>query len=187
MSLNSALLICPIDLARREGNDGPWSTFTVQVGTPAQDVRVLISTAGTETWVVLPEGCGTDAPSNCGTLRGQEFNISDSSTWIANNFYSLELESSLGYTGNGEFGFDTVGLSWQGSGGPSLEHQVVAGIAAEDFWLGNFGITPRPTNFTNFNDPQPSFMQTLQNKSMIPSLSWSYNAGAPYRKCACDK
>lgn len=179
-----ACLICPTDLASREGNDGPWSSFTVQVGTPAQDVRVLISTAGTETWVVVPEGCGSDAPSNCATLRGEEFNINASSTWTANNFYGLELESNLGYTGNGEFGFDTVGLSWQGSGGPSLEHQVVAGIAADDFWLGTFGLTPRPTNFSNFNDPQPSFMQKLKNESMIPSLSWAYHAGAPYRKCA---
>jgi hypothetical protein len=137
--------------------------------------------------VVLPEGCAADALSNCANLRGQEFNINASSTWSPNNFYNLELESNLGYTGNGEFGFDTVGLSWQGSGGPSLTHQVVAGIATTDFWLGTFGLTPRPTNFSNFNDPQPSFMQTLKNQSMIPSLSWAYNAGAPYRKFARDE
>ena len=169
------------DRVFREGNDGPWSSFTIQVGVPAQDVRVLISTAGTSTWVVLPEGCSNDAPSNCAALRGQEFNINASSSWQPNNFFDLALESNLGYTGNGEFGFDTVALSWQGSGGPSLDHQVVAGIATSDFWLGTFGLTPRPTNFSNFNDPQPSFMETLKNKSMIPSLSWSYNAGAPYR------
>jgi hypothetical protein len=115
-------------------------------------------------------------------LRGLEFNTSASKTWKANNFYTLELESNLGLSGNGEFGFDTVGLSWQGSGGPTLDHQVVAGIATTDFWLGTFGLTPRPTNFSNFNDPQPSFMETLKNKSMIPSLSWAYTAGAPYRK-----
>jgi hypothetical protein len=111
------------------------------------------------------------------------FNTNASSTWSFKNYYELVLESNLGYTGSGEFGFDTVGIGWQGSGGPALEHQVVGGIATEDFWLGLFGLTPRPTNFTDFNDPQPSFMETLRNKSLIPSLSWAYTAGASYRRC----
>jgi hypothetical protein len=112
------------------------------------------------------------------------FNTSASSTWTFNNYYELLLELNLGYTGSGEFEFDKVGIGWQGSGGPVLEHQVVGGIATEDFWLGSFGLTPRPTNFTDFNDPQPSFMETLKNKSLIPSLSWAYTAGAAYRRYA---
>lgn len=72
-------------------------------------------------------------------------------------------------------------MGWKGSNGPILEHQIVAGISTNDFWLGYLGLNPRPTNFTNFRDPQQSFMQTLKNKSMIPSLSWSYTAGAAYR------
>jgi hypothetical protein len=152
------------------------------VGTPTQDVRVLISTAGTATWVVVPEGCIAGGPSNCADLRGSEFNPNASSTWEFNNYYELEMESNLGYTGSGEFGFDTVGLGWQGSGGPALGHQVVAGIATDEFWLGSFGLTSRPTNFTDFNDPHPSFVQTLKNNTWIPSLAWSYTAGAPYRK-----
>jgi len=94
------------------------------------------------------------------------------------------LESNLGITDTGEFGYETVGIGWQGSGGPVVEHQVIAGIATPDFWLGFFGLTPRPTNFTDFTNPQPSFLQTLKNNSQIPSLSWSYTAGAPYRKRA---
>lgn len=154
----------------------------MQVGTPAQDVRVLISTSGTATWVVVPQGCIDNGPSNCADLRGEEFNPNASSTWEFKNYYELGLESNLGYTGSGEFGLDKVGLGWQGSGGPVLDHQVVAGIATEDFWLGLFGLTPRPTNFTNFNNPQPSFVETLKNQSLIPSLAWSYTAGASYRK-----
>lgn len=147
-------------------------------------MRVLISTAGTATWVVVPEGCPAGGLSNCADLRGQAFNINASSTWKFKNYYGLVLESNLGYAGSGEFGFDKVGLGWQGSAGPVLDHQVIAGIASEDFWLGSFGLTPRPTNFTDFNDPQMSYMQTLKNQSLIPSLSWAYTAGAPYRKHA---
>jgi hypothetical protein len=53
-----------------EGNDGRWSTFVIRVGTPDQDFRVLISTAGQETWVPISEGCLSSDPSNCGALRG---------------------------------------------------------------------------------------------------------------------
>jgi hypothetical protein len=64
----------------RDGNDGPWSSFTLQIGTPPQDVKVFISTAGTQTWVVVPEGGGSSDPSNCPALRGGEFALNQSST-----------------------------------------------------------------------------------------------------------
>ncbi len=53
-----------------EGNDGPWSTFALRVGTPEQVFHVLISTAGQESWIPLPEGCLPLDPRNCGSLRG---------------------------------------------------------------------------------------------------------------------
>jgi hypothetical protein len=167
---------------QREGNDGAWSTFPIQIGSPAQNARCLISTSGSATWVVVLEGCIIDGPSNCADLRGKLFNPNASSTWTFNNYYELQLESNLDYTGSGEFGFDKVGIGWQGSVAPVLKRQIVGGIATDEFWLGEFGLTPRPTNFTDFNNPQPSFVETLRNNSMIPSLSWAYTAGAPYRK-----
>ncbi|RDW76161.1 hypothetical protein BP5796_06982 [Coleophoma crateriformis] len=173
-----------------EGNDGPWSTFVIRVGTPEQVFHVLISTIGQETWVPVPEGCLDTDPSNCGALRGvmpfqnqasSGFQINASSTWVPVNLFELGLEDHLNYTGNGEYGFDTVGLQLPQSGGVSLEHQVVAGTPFKDFYLGVFSLGPKPTNFTNFDNPQPSFMWTLRNQSIIPSLSWGYTAGAPYR------
>ncbi|KAF4631862.1 hypothetical protein G7Y89_g6267 [Cudoniella acicularis] len=44
-----------------------------------------------------------------------------------------------------------------------------------------FGLTPRRSNFTNFNDPIPSYMQNLKNVSLISSTSWAYTAGNQYR------
>ena len=169
-----------------DGNDGPWSSFTLQVGTPAQDVKVIISTAGDQTWVVLHQGCTASDPANCGALRGGEFFPNQSTTWVLNNgsshgYFDLALKANLGYFGNGEYGYDTVTLGWQGSGGPSLQQQVVAGIATKEFYLGLFGINPSPSNFSSFNDPVPSYMTTLKDRSMIPSLSWSYTAGNQYR------
>lgn len=68
-----------------EGNDGPWSTFALRVGTPEQVFHVVISTLSQETWVVLPEGCTTFDPSNCGALRGvQPFESQPSSGFQTN-------------------------------------------------------------------------------------------------------
>ena len=169
-----------------DGNDGPWSSFTIQIGKPAQDVKVFISTASYQTWAVVPQGCTSTDPSDCATVRGGEFVPSQSSTWKQNNgttngTFALDLEKNLGYAGNGEFGYDTVTLGWQGSGGPSLDQQIVAGIATKDFYLGFFGLDPRPSNFTDFDIPVASYMSTLKQRSRIPSLSWSYTAGNQYR------
>ncbi|PVH88812.1 acid protease, partial [Cadophora sp. DSE1049] len=173
-----------------EGNDGSWSTFIIRVGTPAQTFRVLISTAGQETWVPLVDGCADFDPVNCGALRGVQdfqnapsggFRTNLSSTWELINLYKLALEDHLdGYTGNGLYGFETVGLQIQNSGGLTLNHSIVAGIGTKYFMLGVFGLGPKTTNFDDFNDPQPSFMWTLKNQSLIPSLSYGYYAGASY-------
>ena len=49
------------------------------------------------------------------------------------------------------------------------------------FYFGVFGLNPRPTNFTDYNDPAPSYMSNLKAQNLIPSLSWSYTAGNQYR------
>ncbi|KAK7193291.1 hypothetical protein DPSP01_013840 [Paraphaeosphaeria sporulosa] len=166
-----------------EGNDGPWSSFAIQVGKKAQDVRVLPSTASPNTWVVYGEGCPRDAPNNCADSRGGTFNNNNSLTWIPNSIFELGVEENLDYNVFGDFGFDTVTLGWQGSNGPSVEHSVVAGIADTTFtWMGVLGLNPRPTNFSTFpNSPQPSLVQLLKDQNSIPSLTWAYTAGAPYR------
>ncbi|KAL9622007.1 MAG: hypothetical protein Q9160_003669 [Pyrenula sp. 1 TL-2023] len=165
-----------------EGIDGSWSTFIAQVGTPAQNVHLLISTSSSATVAVIAEGCQYDSsPSTCPDDRGKIFNPNTSSTWVGNDVYNLGLEENLGYSANGQYGKDTVILGWQGSGGPKLPDQVVAGVASQNFYLGEFGLTPRPTNFTDFVDPQPSYLETLKSKNLIPSLGWSYTAGAKYR------
>lgn len=69
----------------------------------------------------------------------------------------------------------------EGQNLPKLEHQLVAQIWTNDFFLGSLGLSPHPFNFTDFDDPQPSILSTLYNNSLLPSLSWAYTAGAHYR------
>ena len=141
--------------------------------------------------MILPEGCTSNDPSNCGDLRGGQFKTNLSSTWVSEGIYSLDAEANLHYAGlsnedfstlSGQYGFDTLGLSWAGTNGPVLEHQIIAGMATTDFYLGLFGITPRASNFSDYNNPQPATLSSLKEKGFIPSLSWGYTAGAEYRK-----
>ena len=149
------------------------------MGTPEQDVRVLVSTASPETWVVLPEGCATK-DSICKDQRGQIFSPNTSSTWQSYGAYELDSEGNLGLVGRGNFGNDTLGLGVQGSGGPTLPHQIIGGITTQNFFVGMFGVNPAPTNISIGGD-QPSYMSSLKNQNLIPSLSVGYTAGAQYR------
>lgn len=108
-----------------EGNDGPWSTFTVRLGTPEQVVNVMVSTASYQTWAVIPESCAHSESPNCASLRGGEFDYNQSTTWKPNTInpngtFALGLETNLGYHGRGLYGYDTIALGWQGSGGRQI-------------------------------------------------------------------
>ncbi|KAL6717299.1 hypothetical protein ACLMJK_005214 [Lecanora helva] len=169
-----------------KGNDGPWSTFVLQIGNPPQDVEVFASTASYQTIAILPGGCRSSDGPTCNADRGALFTPNSSTTWkpntiVPNSTFTLNLDSNLGYNDNGLYGYDTVQLGWQGSGGPSLDQQIVAGIETKDFFLGMFGLNPRPTNFSTFNVQKPSYMSTLRDRGYIPSLSWGYTAGNQYR------
>ncbi|KAK4199485.1 aspartic peptidase domain-containing protein [Triangularia verruculosa] len=173
-----------------EGNDGPWSTFDIRVGTPEQFIRVLPSTASPHTLVPLAElACSREAfgtvPPDCAVSRGNLFDLNESSSWEGVGTYGINrdgvgLGAHLGYDVAVQFGFEKLGL---GLNGPDFEGQTVGAIAApEPFYLGIFGLSNQPMNFTSLgNTSSPSFLTTLKDKRMIPSFSYSYTAGARYR------
>jgi hypothetical protein len=178
-------------LFSRDGIDGLWSTFPIQIGTPPQVVRLLPGTSATpgdSIFVVLPEGCIEAYPANCAGSRGYIFAINRSTSWsverLSNSgLFNLLLyeEEKLGYSGNAFYGFDNVTLGLAGSRMPTLSHQLIAGIATPDFWLGSLGLSPLPFNFTTLNEPLPSLLGTLRHEKQIPSTSWAYTAGAYYQ------
>jgi hypothetical protein len=94
--------------------------------------------------------------------------------------YGVEMESRLGYAVNGSYGRDTVGLMVQNSGGPSMTDQVVGSIAKSVFYVGLFGLDPRPLNFSDFDYPQRSYISTLKDEEIISSISYGYTAGSYY-------
>ena len=153
---------------------------------------MLISTAGENTWVVLPGGCppgtpGIDTEETCTQSRGETFDPTKSSTWSAKGNYSLDIELNLGYNDPATYGFDTLSLGLS-SNLTTLSGQVIAGIETYDFYIGYFGLGDQPSNFTSSQDntnlsgttPYPSSLTSLKNQNRIPSLSWAYTAGAYY-------
>lgn len=165
-----------------DGKDGPWSTFRIEVGTPRQQIRVLPSSDQSSTLLVLPEACGSGSSTNCEDSHGELYKRVDSTTWEEFGQYELNtfITKRIGLDGDGLYGYDALTLGWSGDNMPSLDNQSIAGIITKDFWIGSLALNPRPINFTNYNNPIPSLMQNLRNKSTdpIPSLSWSYTAGA---------
>ena len=142
---------------------------------------------------VIPEGCSAANPNltSCPDDRGYLFHSNESTTWSTEGLgngrkgvlYSLiaVVENMLGLSGGAYYGYDTVHLGLPGSNLPVLNHQLIAGFATNDFWLGSLGLSPLPFNFSDFNDPLPSFLTSLREKELIPSLSWAYTAGAYYK------
>ena len=151
----------------------------MQVGTPAQNLRLMPSNSGNAVWPVLPQGCIIGDPDNCGDLRGYLFLLNASSTWNNTGLYGLVLteEAELGYSGNANFGYDNLILGRPGDGLPALYHQVIEGFATKDFYIGSFGLSPHAVNISTLNDPQPSFLGALSQQNKIPSTSWAYTAG----------
>jgi hypothetical protein len=146
-----------------------------------QNVRVFPATAGYNTWVINPQGCPSFYGEGCSDSRGFLFNKNDSITYVSESRYDTEIEKNLGLGTTGDGGYETVGLGWQGSGGPTIDHMPLFDIADPNYWIGLFGLNPLPTNFSTLNNPQPSFMHSLYNQSLIPSVSYGYTAGNQYR------
>ena len=134
------------------------------------------------------EGCpvgspGTAASPSCDDSRGGLFDTTQSSSWQGLGNYSLGLELNLGYDETAPFGLDTVGLGFDNStGGPTIDSQVISALTTDDYYVGVFGLSPNATTFDNYTHPRSSFLTAMHNRSLIPSLSWAYTAGAPYRE-----
>lgn len=68
-----------------------------------------------------------------------------------------------------------------GSEAPTLDQQLLGGIASKDFFMGLIGLNPASTNFTDYDNPIQSYMSSLKSQNKIPSLSYGYTAGNQYR------
>lgn len=139
-----------------------------------------------QTWVVHPQGCpayitATQVDNNCEDARGGIFASNASSSWKSVGLYGFNIETNLGIDGNAYFGYDSVGLGGPGEGGPTLLNTTIGNFATTNYWIGVFGLNPKPTNFSSQLNGATSYMTQLKQQGLIPSVSFGYNAGAKYR------
>jgi hypothetical protein len=194
-----------------DGNDGKWSTFVIRAGTPEQSFRVLPSTVTSEIFLPLAGACKDDetiskvrhgvtddlsdadscAQADCAFSRGAEFyqgrtnngfQTNQSSTWHEIGIYQVAAREELGYNASGLYGLDTLGLMIANSGGPTLLNQTIGGVVNPRLWVGRLGMDVKPSNFSDFENPQRSLITTLKEEGHIPSLTYGYTAGAYYSK-----
>jgi hypothetical protein len=133
------------------------------------------------------------AQSDCAFSRGAElyqgktndgFLSKQSSTWHEIGVYKAQVRPELGYNASGLYGLDSVGLMIANSGGPTLQNQVVGAVVNPRFWVGRLGMDVKPSNFSEFANPQRSLIKTLHEEKYIPGLNYGYTAGAYYSKSA---
>lgn len=133
--------------------------------------------------MILPDGC-RQTDTVCPDARGGTYNFNTSSSWsrLGDGYFGTSIEQNLNLSAIGIYGHDTISLGAEGSGGPTLQDQLVGGIAVESYYLGMFGVNPKATNFPGVDGEQPSYLASLNDQNLIPSLSFGYTAGAQYRK-----
>jgi len=174
-----------------DGSDGDWSTFKVSVGTPGQDFRMLPSTKSGQTFVMWPGACLETDPQDCPSRRGigvfdgaqsTGFLSNASSSWSSIGEYEVDLEQALNLTARAAFGFDTVSLgpAAESASNLALEGQVVAGVPDPAYFTGHIPLGVPESSFGGGNAID-AFLPNLRNKTLIPSLSFAYTAGAKYR------
>jgi hypothetical protein len=103
-----------------------------------------------------------------------------SSTWSNIGIFQVAAREELGYNASGLYGLDNLGLMIANSGGPTLKSQVIGAVTNPRLWVGRLGMDVKPSNFSGFENPQRSLIQTLKDEKYIPSLSYGYTAGAYY-------
>ncbi|KXT13166.1 hypothetical protein AC579_9394, partial [Pseudocercospora musae] len=173
------------------GNDGNWSTFRINVGSPPQSFQVLPSTVASEFWVAIPVGCSSDPSTGCAASRGVEpfggvqyqgFQANCSTTWNQQGVFSLGIESALyGPDITGQYGLDTVSFGSVGRSA-NLTDQAVGGIASGDFWLGIIGLATAQSDFGSQRVSSP--LSSMKAQNLTPSASYGLSVGAAHRSSA---
>ncbi|KAJ2997162.1 hypothetical protein NUW58_g738 [Xylaria curta] len=158
------------------GIDGNWSSTTLFVGEPAQEIDVVVSTSLSEVWLVENSGCGSPL---CNGARGGVFNKSASNSWSPLGIWQLGLRS-IGIQANGDYAMETVVVydsvrRWQ----TSFNKLVVAGINDTAAYTGLFGLGITDGNFGGVVAQGP-VASLVQQSGLIPSHSFGYTAGAYY-------
>ncbi|KFA49043.1 hypothetical protein S40293_06190 [Stachybotrys chartarum IBT 40293] len=161
------------------GVDGNWSTVKFSVGSPAQEVNVLVSTSLSEFWTIGSGGC-QESDRQCLIRRGGVYTSDDSSSWFPLDYWELGLHW-LGLGGNGEYGLDLVETRSSITGHAfSMAKTLLATVNTTDYFNGLFGLGITQSSFGN-RVAESALTQAVKTYGYIPSYSYGFTAGAHYK------
>jgi hypothetical protein len=183
----SLVLLCTFSLVHQLTKN----RFLISVGTPPQNFTVLPATSSPQIYVPVADDCQRINRTDCGESRGVMvfgsrpslgFQVNASSTWELIGLYEIGVNRDLGYTGNGISGYDTIGLGKNSvTDAVFLRKQALTAYASPKLWVGHLGLGIKEMTFRQ-NERVNSTLLSLKNDGVIPSLSFGYTAGAPYRR-----
>lgn len=122
---------------------------------------------------------------HCSDARGGLYRPQDSNDWDDLGTWHLGLDD-LGYSGNGQYGFDRVKATSeiQSGRGFSMDQTLTAAINTTDHFLGILGLGITQGNFNSTVARSPLTV-AVQEYGLIPSYSYGYTAGAHYSMFDC--
>lgn len=160
----------------RDGDEGRWSSFSVALGTPAQNIRMLISTSNSASWAVLPPRDSVCQREKCNDEEGTVFEPRNSSSWRRSGSDTYENNTCV-------VGTDDLRIGSAGNAsGPILRAQTIVGCqTAIPSSIGMLGLSPFFAGNSTNSSSLRGILQSLRSSNLIPSMSYSYTAGASYR------
>ncbi|KAF2432156.1 acid protease [Tothia fuscella] len=182
---------------RFDGNDGPWSSFALSIGSPEQTIRVLASTSLPEIFVISSEGptsigeCPTNTTTgllfngsyDCYNSRGGLFNLTASTTYHPEQAYNVGDYPAFGYRNiTAPSGSDALTLSSSSDTTIILQRMGLAQLSdLNSSWLGLLGL-----DSGQMKNSRPSLIQNLKLANVIPSMSFGYTAGSVNRNVSSN-
>jgi hypothetical protein len=188
-------------ISTRHGDDGPWSSFLIHVGSPGQDVNVLPDPYRSALVVVDPEGCPSDPRlADCVRNRGGTYKRGDSDTWNRSSRHAWnpsELHPPSAWTSwtssnktshgdplaqhpEGTSRTNKVGIDrvrGEADGRPwMVPEQGILSTSDLNPFVGIFGLATNAGYKARAMVPT-SLFDNIRRQANQRSISWSYTAG----------
>jgi len=184
-------------IMNRNGDDGQFATFKLNVGTPSQEVHLLPDPFRSALVIVGKDGCLEDSLiDNCGSKRGNVFDLDHSQSWHDVDGRAWDPTETIivpprqdGLNGtrrqnpmfqhpvtpgsSSKFGVDKIagtsaGKDW------SITEQGIMSISNMYPFVGRLGLSSQ----LNGGAKNPvSLFDNLRAIHKMKSVSWSYTAG----------
>lgn len=162
---------------KRYGNDGPWSTFNLQIGdhNEPQQVRVLPAFHHGHIVVVARDGCPDgQLPRNCSAHRGSVFDWKTTDWWDGST--KMAVNKTSPFPPEGGFGRLNTTVSIPGESPLKLRSQNVLLTQSMDPFVGVLGLAEDDGTLLS---GQSTSLKTAMQSSSSPkrAMTFSYTAG----------